>query len=81
MPQDTARGRCTPDALSLANARRHQSGLCAVVDAAQGYVDLLQTIAQLDLVENVAPIQLAVRLLLPAGKPGAVGEAESRDSR
>jgi hypothetical protein len=32
-----------------------------------GYVDLLETIAQLDLVEHVAPIQLAVRLLLPAG--------------
>ena len=36
MPQDTARGRGTPrpDALSLANARRRQPGLCAVVDAA-----------------------------------------------
>jgi radical SAM superfamily enzyme YgiQ (UPF0313 family) len=32
-----------------------------------GYLDLLQTIAQLDLVENVAPIQWGVRLLLPAG--------------
>ena len=32
-----------------------------------GYLDLLETIAQLDLVENVASIQLAVRLLLPAG--------------
>ncbi len=32
-----------------------------------GYVDLLQTIADLDLVDAVASIQLAIRLLLPAG--------------
>ncbi len=32
-----------------------------------GYLDLMQTIAQLDLVENVAPIQWGVRLLIPAG--------------
>ena len=32
-----------------------------------GYLDLLQTVAQLDLVENVAPIQWGVRLLIPAG--------------
>ena len=32
-----------------------------------GYLDLLQTIADLDLVEAVASIQLAIRLLLPAG--------------
>ena len=32
-----------------------------------GYLDLLQTIAQLDLVEHVAPIQWGVRLLIPAG--------------
>jgi len=32
-----------------------------------GYLDLLQTIADLDLVESVASIQLAIRLLLPAG--------------
>ena len=31
------------------------------------YCDLLQTIAALDLVEHVAPIQLAIRLLVPAG--------------
>jgi len=31
------------------------------------YCDLLDTIARLDLVDNVAPIQLAIRLLLPAG--------------
>jgi radical SAM superfamily enzyme YgiQ (UPF0313 family) len=32
-----------------------------------GYLDLLETIARLDLVENVAPIQWGVRLLIPAG--------------
>ena len=33
----------------------------------EGYVDLLETIADLELVEAVASIQLAIRLLLPAG--------------
>jgi radical SAM superfamily enzyme YgiQ (UPF0313 family) len=32
-----------------------------------GYLDLMQTVAQLNLVENVAPIQWGVRLLIPAG--------------
>ena len=32
-----------------------------------GYRDLLQTIAELDLVENVAPVQYSIRLLIPAG--------------
>ncbi len=32
-----------------------------------GYADLLDTIAALDLVENVSPVQLAIRLLIPAG--------------
>jgi radical SAM superfamily enzyme YgiQ (UPF0313 family) len=32
-----------------------------------GYLDLMQMIAQLDLVEHVAPIQWGVRLLIPAG--------------
>lgn len=31
------------------------------------YRDLLRTIAELGLIENVAPIQLAIRLLVPAG--------------
>ncbi len=31
------------------------------------YLDLLRTLAALDLVENVAPVQLALRLLIPAG--------------
>jgi hypothetical protein len=31
------------------------------------YLDLLRTVRDLDLVENVAPIQLAIRLLIPAG--------------
>ncbi len=35
--------------------------------ALEGYRDLLRTIAQLDLVDHVAPIQYALRLLIPAG--------------
>lgn len=33
----------------------------------EGYQDLLATLAELDLIENVGPIQLAIRLLIPAG--------------
>ncbi len=33
----------------------------------KGYRELLRVIAELDLIENVAPIQLAIRLLIPAG--------------
>jgi len=33
----------------------------------RGYLDLLHTIDRLDLVEHVAPIQLAIRLLIPQG--------------
>ena len=33
----------------------------------EGYVDLLRVLAHLELVEHVAPIQLAIRLLIPAG--------------
>lgn len=33
----------------------------------EGYCELLSRIAELGLVENVAPIQLAIRLLIPAG--------------
>jgi len=33
----------------------------------EGYCDLLDTIAALDLVDHVAPIQLAIRLLVPHG--------------
>ena len=32
-----------------------------------GYRDLLEVIAERDLIENVAPIQLGIRLLIPAG--------------
>lgn len=32
-----------------------------------GYLDLLNVIAELDLIEQVAPIQYAIRLLIPAG--------------
>ncbi|MBI3472719.1 MAG: radical SAM protein [Candidatus Solibacter usitatus] len=33
----------------------------------EGYRDLLRTLARLELVEQVSPIQLAIRLLIPAG--------------
>lgn len=33
----------------------------------EGYEDLLETLANLDLIEHVSPIQLAIRLLIPAG--------------
>ena len=33
----------------------------------EGYCDLLDTIERLDLVDHVAPIQLAIRLLIPQG--------------
>jgi radical SAM superfamily enzyme YgiQ (UPF0313 family) len=33
----------------------------------QGYVELLALLAELDLIEHVAPIQYAIRLLIPAG--------------
>ena len=32
-----------------------------------GYIDLLAMITELDLIENVAPVQLAIRLLIPEG--------------
>jgi radical SAM superfamily enzyme YgiQ (UPF0313 family) len=32
-----------------------------------GYEQLLETLAELDLIDNVPPIQLAIRLLIPAG--------------
>ncbi len=35
--------------------------------ALEGYKDLLATLAKLELIEHVAPIQLAIRLLIPAG--------------
>jgi hypothetical protein len=35
----------------------------------KGYVELLQTIEELELVEHVAPIQLAIRLLVTTGSP------------
>jgi hypothetical protein len=33
----------------------------------EGYSDLLQTISELGLIENLSPVQLAIRLLIPAG--------------
>ena len=35
--------------------------------ALEGYADLLAEIARLDLVEHVSPVQLSIRLLVPAG--------------
>jgi radical SAM superfamily enzyme YgiQ (UPF0313 family) len=35
--------------------------------SASGYLQLLEAIRRLDLIENVAPVQLAIRLLVPAG--------------
>ena len=35
----------------------------------EGYADLLDVIAEQGLCENVAPVQLAIRLLIPAGSP------------
>ncbi len=33
----------------------------------EGYADLLGTISELDLIDNLSPVQLAIRLLIPAG--------------
>jgi radical SAM superfamily enzyme YgiQ (UPF0313 family) len=33
----------------------------------EGYLELLAALAEMDLIEHVAPIQLAIRLLIPAG--------------
>jgi hypothetical protein len=35
----------------------------------ESYLDLLETLESLDLVEHVAPIQLAIRLLVTSGSP------------
>ncbi len=35
--------------------------------AREGYLDLLRALAELDLIDHTAPVQLALRLLLPAG--------------
>ncbi len=52
----------------------------------QGYIDLLQRLVELRLVESVPPIQLAIRLLIPEGSyllslPGFRSEIESFDAR
>ena len=51
----------------------------------EGYLDMLDTLEQLDLIEHVAPIQLVIRLLVTAGSPllelpdvqSAVGEFDA----
>jgi len=45
----------------------------------RSYLDLLQVLAEQDLIENVAPIQLAIRLLIPAGSR-LLDLAEIRDN-
>jgi hypothetical protein len=45
----------------------------------RSYLDLLQVLADQDLIENVAPIQLAIRLLIPAGSR-LLDLAEIRDN-
>jgi radical SAM superfamily enzyme YgiQ (UPF0313 family) len=45
----------------------------------RSYLDLLQVLAEQDLIENVAPIQLAIRLLIPAGSR-LLDLAEVRDN-
>jgi hypothetical protein len=35
--------------------------------ARENYLDLLRAVRDLELIDNVAPIQLAIRLLIPAG--------------
>ncbi|MHB8454105.1 MAG: CUAEP/CCAEP-tail radical SAM (seleno)protein [Acidiferrobacterales bacterium] len=52
----------------------------------QGYIDLLQRLVELRLVESVPPIQLAIRLLIPEGSyllslPGFRNEIDSFDAR
>ncbi len=33
----------------------------------EGYADFLRTLSDLDLIDNISPVQLAIRLLIPAG--------------
>jgi hypothetical protein len=44
----------------------------------EGYLDMLRVIRELDLVENVSPIQYAIRLLIPAGSR-LLGRADVQD--
>ena len=59
------------DAVALCRARRPDAGAdlrrVHPWTTLDGYCDLLETIEALDLVDHVAPIQLAIRLLVPAG--------------
>jgi len=69
-----AKGHTRADFLEAVDACRH-AGLALVPTfvafhpwlTLAGYCDLLDTIASLDLVDHVAPIQLAIRLLVPNG--------------
>ena len=50
-----------------ADARADVRRVSSVARRCEDYCDLLDTIAELDLVDHVAPIQLAIRLLVPEG--------------
>jgi radical SAM superfamily enzyme YgiQ (UPF0313 family) len=58
---------------ALALMRRHELTMVPTFVAftpwttRAAYLDLLRTLEELDLVENVSPIQLTIRLLIPAG--------------
>ena len=52
----------------------------------EGYIALLESLVRLDLIENVPPVQLAIRLLVPAGSellklPGFFDLLESFDAK
>jgi hypothetical protein len=43
-----------------------------------GYIDLLGVLQELELIENVTPIQLGIRLLIPEGSRGETRVAGDR---
>ena len=47
-----------------------------------GFLDLLALLAELDMIENVAPVQLAIRLLIPqGGKPATEKPSNQAETR
>ncbi len=69
-----AKGHTRADFIETARVMRHIGLILAPTFVTftpwitwRGYRNLLQLLIDLDLVENVAPIQLAMRLLIPAG--------------
>ena len=61
------RGSAGADASAWSDDGADVCRVHAVDVTREDYLDLLRTIRDLDLVEHVAPIQLAIRLLIPAG--------------